>query len=116
MNSPGIVAVIEDPFIRKLLRDILTRHGYRVVEYSAQRAVEHLRAGSEHVNLVITNAPAELLPVAQEVPLLYLAAAPDPDLAACFPACRCVRKPFQSEHLLSAVRELTEQPASHTDV
>ncbi len=108
MDRHGIVAVIEDPFIRKLLRDILTRRGYRVVGYSVQQALDLLGTGTEPVSLVITNAPAEFLRFAQGMPVLYLSAAPDPELAACFPSCRCVRKPFQAEELIEAVKELTE--------
>jgi DNA-binding NarL/FixJ family response regulator len=103
---PGIVAVVEDPFIRKLLKDLLSRHGYQVVEYSSSRAVALLSARSEQVNLIITNAPAEFLPFAQWLPVLYLAAAPDTDLASRFTRCRCVRKPFLAEDLLNAVADL----------
>ncbi len=107
MAAHGIVAVIEDPFIRKLLRDILTRHGYRVVEYAAPYAVELLRSGAEQIHLIITNHPDEFLAFADVLPILYMAAAPDPELAARFLRCRSLRKPFVAEDLLAAVAELT---------
>ncbi len=107
MAAQGIVAVIEDPFIRKLLRDILTRHGYRVVEFAGSQRAELLRSGAEQVALIITNTPGEFLAFADVLPVLYLAAAPDPDLAARFRRCRCLRKPFISEDLLAAVADLT---------
>ena len=107
MPEHGIVAVIEDPFIRKLLRDILARHGYRVVEYTAPFAIELLRSGAEQVSLIITNAPGEFLAFADVLPVLYLAAAPDPELAARFRHCRCLRKPFLAEDLVAAVADLT---------
>ncbi len=107
MAAHGIVAVIEDPFIRRLLRDILTRHGYEVVEYAPHRVVDLLRSGAEQVSLIITNEPSEFLAFAEALPVLYLAAAPDPELAACFRRCRCLRKPFLAEDLVAAVAELT---------
>ncbi len=106
MSAQGIVAVIEDPFIRKLLRDILTKHGYRVIEYSKRQAVELLQSGFEQVRLIITNTPEDFLAFAAVLPLLYLAAAPDPELAACFRKCRCLRKPFSQEELLAGVADL----------
>ncbi len=109
MVGPGIVAVIEDPFIRKLLRDILTRHGYRVVEYSVQHAVEQLRSDAEQVNLLITNTPAEFLGYRDVLPLLYLAAAPDEAVASEFRHCRTLKKPFVAQELLAAVKALTER-------
>ncbi len=108
MFAHGIVAVIEDPFIRKLLRDILTRHGYQVVEYTAPHVAKLLRSGAEQINLIITNTPGEFLTFADAIPVLYLAAAPDPELAACFRRCRCIRKPFLAEELLTAIAELLE--------
>lgn len=110
MSEP-IVAVIEDPFIRKLLRDILTRHGYRIVESTARQVGDLLRTGVGHIDMVITNTPGELLEFAGELPVLYLAACPDPDLAARFRCCRAVKKPFLAERLLTALAELTEQGA-----
>jgi CheY-like chemotaxis protein len=107
MVAHGIVAVIEDPFIRKLLRDILTRHGYRVAEYSVAHALELLKSGTEQVSLIITNTPGEFLAFADVLPLLYMAAAPDPELAAHFRRCRCLRKPFLAEDLVAAVADLT---------
>ncbi len=109
MTKPGIVAVIEDPFIRKLLRDILTRHGYRVAEYSVQHAVELLQSGAQKIHVLITNTPANFLQFADVMPLLYLAAAPDEGVAARFRRCRSVKKPFLASDLLAAVRDLTAE-------
>ena len=108
MEERGFIAVIEDPFVRKFLRDLLTRRGYRIVESTASQITGLLEERAGHIDLVITNAPGELLPFAPELPVLYLAATPDPDLAARFRHCRAVKKPFQTQQLLSAVQELTE--------
>ena len=107
MEERGYIVVIEDPFIRKLLRDLLTRRGYRIVDSSARQIATLLKENAGHVDLVITNTPGDLLEFAPELPLLYLAAAPDPDLAARFRHCRTVHKPFQAQQLVSAVEELT---------
>jgi DNA-binding response OmpR family regulator len=108
MFAHGIIAVIEDPFIRKLLRDILTRHGYQVVEYTTPHVAELLRSGAEQIDLIITNTPGDFLEFAEQLPVVYLAAAPDPELAACFQRCTCIRKPFMAEDLVAAITELIE--------
>jgi hypothetical protein len=105
MEERGTIAVIEDPFVSKFLRDLLTRQGYRIVEAKAAHCADVLKG---HVDLVITNAPDDLGDVPFDVPLLYLAATPDPALAARFSHCRAVEKPFQMRQLLNAVEELTQ--------
>jgi len=107
----GIIAVIEDPFIRKLVRDILKPHGYVVREAPVENALRMLGEGPEHVNLLITNRPAEFLAWCEVLPLLYLAAAPEPELAARFKRCLMLRKPFHPDELVAAVARLSEPPA-----
>jgi len=102
-----IVLVYEDPFVQKFLETILRRNGFRVVFCIPSRAIELIRSSEEPVHLVITNAPLEFELVSADVPLLYVSAAPNPDLAARFSNCRMLAKPFRSEELLSAVMELT---------
>lgn len=106
-TAQGAVVVVEDPYIRKYLRDVLTRHGYRVIGSEVQAATEMLRSGTEQVDLVITNSPIDFLAFADTVPLLYIAGAPDPELAPRFFCCRVLKKPFHPEHLVAAVRDLT---------
>jgi CheY-like chemotaxis protein len=106
-SEPSIVLVAEDPFIGKFLRALLERHGYRVETAPAPRALEILCAGELHPDLVITNTPADFLPVADHIALLYTAAMPDTDLASSFPHCRTLTKPFRNEELLQAVAALT---------
>src|ERR1700757_4383422 len=102
----GAIAVCEDPFVRKLVRDILTRRGYRVIGTDVDEAVEILRSGTEQVSLVITNDPTEFMDFADTLPLLYMAAAPDEAVAAQFRACLTLQKPFSNKHLLEAVGAL----------
>jgi hypothetical protein len=107
LDLPGAIVVVEDPFIQQYLRHVLVRHGYRVVRSDARSLKDMLRAGTERVNLAITNAPQDFLSFAGSLPLVYTAGAPDLELASRFSYCRVLKKPFQPEHLLTAVRELT---------
>jgi len=100
------VLVAEDPFVSSFLRTVLQRHGHQVVTGEAVHASELLRAGSVTANVVITNQPEAFLPLASTLPLLYIAANPDPELASQFPTCRVLRKPFRNDDLLEAVEEL----------
>jgi DNA-binding response OmpR family regulator len=104
--TTGIIAVTEDPYIRKFLGDVLKRRGYRVVGADSARAIEMIRSGDEPVDLVITNTPVEFASVAEEVPVLYIAAAPDPEVGSRFRAFRALRKPFLPDQLIAAVKEL----------
>ena len=83
-----------------------------------------LAAGEARVITVSRSYPAELadvwdactnperiprwfLPVAGDLPLLYLSAAPDREVASRFPNLLVLQKPFRTADLLSAVNELT---------
>ena len=98
------IILVEDPFIRSYLRFVLQRRGFSVVESDAIHACE--MANSNDGVLVITNAPEPFLPCADKLALVYIAAAPDMELAARFPRCRVVRKPFPPEALVKAVEGL----------
>jgi len=106
-TAQGAILVVEDPYIRKYLRDLLTRHDYRVVGSETHRAIEMLLSDPEQVDLVITNSPADFLDFADTTPLLYIAGAPDFELASRFFCCRVLKKPFHPDHLVAAVRDLT---------
>jgi DNA-binding response OmpR family regulator len=105
-DIPTVVLVAEDPFVGSFLRSVLKRHGYGVMTAEARQGLEMLRTGQLNADVVITNTPEIFLPVAQEIHLLYLAAAPDTELAAHFLECRVLRKPFRNEDLLQAVKIL----------
>jgi len=77
-----------------------------VILCDPRRAVEMVQA-RQKVDLLITNSPADFLPIAGELPLLYLSAAPDPELASRFSKLRVLEKPFRSDELLRAVKDLT---------
>jgi DNA-binding response OmpR family regulator len=105
-ETNGIIAVTEDPFIRKLLGDLLKKRGYRVVGSDAPGTIDWIESGTEIVDLVITNAPNRFEAVADKVAVLYLSAAPDPEAGSHFSAFRALRKPFHPEQLLAAVNDL----------
>ena len=105
-ETNGIIAVTEDPFIRKLLRDLLKKRGYRVVGSDAAGTIDWIESGTEIVDLVITNAPNRFEAVADKVAVLYLAGAPDPEAGSRFSAFRALQKPFRPEQLLAAVNDL----------
>ena len=107
----GTIAVCEDPFIRKLVRDILTRRGYRVIGTGVEEALEMLRSGSESLSLVITNNPAEFMDFCETLPVIYMAAAPDESVAARFRTCRTMQKPFSTQHLVNTVGDLVADSA-----
>ncbi len=104
------IFVVEDPFVSKYLDNLLSRQGYPVVLLGAERAAAMLR---QEPALLITNTPAAFLEFADQAPVIYLSAAPDPDLTARFRWSRVVRKPFRAAELLRAVAELfaVEHPA-----
>ena len=104
MRKSRPIILVEDPFIRSYLRFVLSRRGYSVVESDATRACE--MANSNDGILVITNAPEPFLPCADKLALVYMAAAPDMELAARFPKCRVLRKPFAPDELVKAVEGL----------
>ena len=108
LNNPvsARILVVEDPFVSSFLRAVLQRRGHKVVTGEAVRASELLREGGVTANVVITNRPEAFLPFAGTLPLLYIAANPDPALASQFPTCRVLRKPFRNDELLEAVEEL----------
>jgi len=108
-KSPSAdILVVEDPFVSTFLRAVLQKHGHKVVIGEAVRASELLGQRSIAPDLVITNTPDLFLQFAGTLPLLYIAANPDPGIASQFPNCRVLRKPFRNGELLEAVEQLVE--------
>jgi hypothetical protein len=99
--------VVEDPFIQRYLRTVLSRRGYRVEGSDLRSVIEILSTAPDRIDLVITNSPLAFLAFERSLPLLYIAGAPDFDLAAHFSHCRVLRKPFHPEELVDCVKELT---------
>lgn len=105
----GLVLIVEERSIARLVKSILTRAGHKALETGAPEALRLIAQGECAVKLVITNRPQCF---AGAVPLLYLAATPDWELAQSAPRLRILRKPFRAKDLVVAVEELTAQTGS----
>lgn len=105
-TGPGLVLVVEDPLIQRFVGGIFKHEGRQVVEVDRDGALRILRAGDSPVALMITNQPARFLEFADTLPVLYIAASPDPVLAERFRHCRMLRKPFAPAELMACAREL----------
>jgi hypothetical protein len=104
--SCGTIVVVEDPFVSGFLRNILGRKGYYVMSLEAAEGAAMLRSGEQNVALLITNHPSAFTEFSQLVPLLYLAAFPEPAVASQFRASRLLPKPFHPEQFMTCVEEL----------
>jgi DNA-binding response OmpR family regulator len=105
--SRGTIVVVEDQFVFGFLRLVLERKGFEVVRVETEGCLDFLRsAQSGGVSLVITNRPSIFKEFADTVPLLYIAALPDPEAAQPFRAIRVLRKPFHPDQLISCVEQL----------
>jgi len=100
------ILIVEAPIVQKFLRAVLEREGYDAVEALPEWALEAMETSRPRVGLVITNAPGLFLQFAHWLPVIYLAACPDLDLAAQFRTCRVLQKPFHPGELAEAVRSL----------
>ena len=105
-KQDGVILLVEDPLIRSFLKTVLGRKGHKVAEAEIYGALTMLESRQVPVSVLITNQPRYFLAYADELRVLYIAAAPDPELAARFPHCRTLRKPFVPQELLSVVEEL----------
>ena len=107
MANTRQIVVVEDVFVRAFLRTALERHGHRVTCAGPRAAKVLLQSGE--VGLLITNVPEEFVEFGASVPLIYVAAFPDPSAAAAFATWRPLRKPFPTSELFSLVAELLPQ-------
>jgi hypothetical protein len=103
---PRSLVVVEDLLISNLVRVLLRREDYPVTLAGVREARALLRRPEPFDGILVTNAPSHFLDFADNVRLLYLSSAPDPQLQASFRRCRAVRKPFTPADLVQAVREL----------
>ncbi len=105
-SDAGCVLIVEDPLVRRFVGGILKRQGYVVLEAELADALRTLRDGLRAVSLLITNVPAHFFEFAETLPLIYVAAFPDPELADRFRRCRTLRKPFRPGELTAHAAEL----------
>jgi hypothetical protein len=106
------VAVAEDPFVRRYIGALLAKHGFQTAENDTRLTLRMMESGDLQPDVLITNDPGSFAGFAEEIPVVYVAAAPDPSLVRAFKSSRMLRKPFQAEELLQAVAELTEGVAA----
>lgn len=106
--TSGAIVIVEDPFIRRMVRSVLRRSGYRVMELGEKDALKLAAEGRGSVKLVITNQPHLFEGLDSAIPILYLATLPDWDLASRLTNLRVLRKPFHAHELLEAVGAATE--------
>jgi CheY-like chemotaxis protein len=100
------IVVVEDAFVRSFLRAALERQGHHVVCAVPAHAAELLESGD--VDLLVTNTPQTFADFGGRIPLLYLAAFPDPAAAVDFTRWLSLRKPFQTTELVGLVQQLLE--------
>jgi len=106
-SRSAAIVIVEDPFIRRFVRTILGRSGHNVMESDEKDALKLAAEGPGRVMLLITNKPAVFERLDRAVPILYLAAIPDWDLASRFTNMRVLQKPFHAHELLEAVTAVT---------
>jgi DNA-binding response OmpR family regulator len=99
------VLVVEEQFVSEFLRSVLSKRGYRVICTSFDRAKSLLRQGPGPVQVVITNKPLEFVST-PDVPILYVAACPDPEMIRGFGRALSLAKPFHPRDLLECLQKL----------
>src|SRR5437870_7366836 len=109
-TGSGVIVVVEDPVVGNFLRAVLEQQGYVVLSGEVRHGLAALRDGNQPVQLLITNVPFAFTEFAGRVPVLYLAALPDPGLVSPYRNSRVLSKPFHPNHLLSSVQELLQLP------
>jgi DNA-binding response OmpR family regulator len=106
-TTAPVIVVVEDPLIRRYVRNVLGKSGHQVMESDAQDALKLASDGSVMLKLVITNQPQVFEDLDRSVPILYLSATPDWTLASRLPNMRVLLKPFRAHELLEAVAAVT---------
>jgi two-component SAPR family response regulator len=104
MPDPRQIVVVEDVFVGNYLRAALERQGHTVSCPTSAEAMRRLQTGQ--VDLLVTNSPTAFSQFGDAVPLLYLAAFPEPAFATAFRVWLPLRKPFQTSELTAAVERL----------
>jgi hypothetical protein len=104
-ENAGVILVVEDVFVRNFLRATLGRQGYHVICAEVADALVFLRERGGRVDLLITNMPLDFAEFG-DMPVLYLAAVPDPAAVQAFRQCVTLRKPFHPSQLLGHVAQL----------
>jgi DNA-binding NtrC family response regulator len=102
----GLVVVVEDPSVCRLVKTVLKRHGHEVVSAEVWRAAEWIEHGDRPVELLITNRPQIFEGLNRAVPILYLASDPDWDYVSSHGSLSVLEKPFHPNELVEAVERM----------
>ena len=104
-SGTATILVVEAAYVSDFLRTLLVRRGYAVVCASPHTACELLRSQPTNVDVLITNNPREFADF-PDVPLLYMAACPDPAAIDGFRRSLKLTKPFQPRQLFDCLNQL----------
>lgn len=94
--------------VRRIVRLILEREGYEVVEATVAEALWELTQGSSF-DLIITNQPQHFTGMGK---VLYMSGAPEQDLGQ--HCAGILRKPFRNQELSEMVHRLIDLPVGET--
>ena len=102
----GVILIVEEPSISRLVKNVLRREGREVLVADPEQALALMAQSDSRVKLLRTNRPHAFEQMDGFVPVLYLASAPDWDLAARTRGLRVLQKPFHARELVEAVGEI----------
>jgi DNA-binding NtrC family response regulator len=106
-SKTELIVVVEDPSVSRLVKAILRRQGKDVVVMEKKAALKLIENVDERVVLLITNQPETFAGLLGVPPMLYLTSSPDWELASRLPRTRVLQKPFHTQELVDAVRNVT---------
>jgi hypothetical protein len=99
------ILVVEEQFVSEFLRTVLIHRGYQVICTRPGNARALLRHDRASVHVLVTNVPLDFAAF-PDLPVLYVAASPDPEVACGFEHCVSLRKPFQARQLYDCIEQL----------
>lgn len=118
-EAATVLVVDTEPSIVRLARDVLQRHGYRVLAaHDGRQAIETYRRHGTAVDLVVLEQTMsdlsgletmnELLALDGAVRVVLMTSAPEAEASwgSRLPGCRLLHKPWTADQLVRAVREV----------
>ena len=117
VGSETVLLVEDESGVRRFVRTILERHGYRVIEAdSAEAALAHLERFTGVVDLLVTDVmlsgengaqlASRLQATHRELPIVFMSGYAEPTvLSALPPETDVLYKPFTAQVLLARVRQ-----------
>jgi CheY-like chemotaxis protein len=122
--TPGTTTILlcdDEHSVRHLVRTLLTRHGYQVLEaQNGKRALKVAETHSGTIHLLLSdvmmpelNGPdlaKQLRAVRPDVRVIFMSAGFTDGLLASFDGCPLLQKPFDRSTLLEAVGDSLAQP------